>query len=368
MKAHLKGRVARLQEEMQQSGLDLIIFTDRENLIYYTDALSIECMGMVIPAQGDPTLCCLWLDTPYVRDISGAEHIRSYVFPAANIGKTLVEAMRDFGLTAPKVGFHKYFVEFGVFDAIRQAFPDMQWRAAMDLTYRVRSVKDQEELARMRKACAALDVGMGVAVDVVRPGLTELEVLAEADYAMRKAGSDGATFRMQVLNWPKQLLAHPYASNDPIENNQPVVIHLGASFKGYTAKMCRTVFLGAVPQETLRVYDVLRTAQDMAVASCKDSVVVSAVYDEVFRYIEDQGYGERFLDHLGYGMGIRQSEFYPIVGKNLPHVLKENMVVDLLLPTVYSPGVGGPRITDVIHVGATCGSFMTAYPRETITK
>ncbi len=44
---------------MQEQGLDAIVFTDRENLIYYTGAVEIECMAAVIPVEGEPVLCCL---------------------------------------------------------------------------------------------------------------------------------------------------------------------------------------------------------------------------------------------------------------------------------------------------------------------
>ena len=40
------------------------------------------------------------------------------------------------------------------------------------------------------------------------------------------------------------------------------------------------------------------------------------------------------------------------------------MVVDLLLPTVYRPGIGGPRVTDVIYVGEKGNEILTAFPRE----
>ncbi len=368
MKPLLMQRIHKLQTEMHTAGLDAVIFADRENLIYYTDAVEIECMAAVIPADGEPVLCCLWLDAPYVQERSGSGRILRYVFPKDNIGKTIVQAMKELQFTKPAVGFHKYFVEFGVFDAIRSAFPGLEWRAAMELTYRVRSVKDAGELERMEKACSFLEAGMAAAVDAARPGVTELQVLAEADYAMRKAGSEGASFRMQVLTWPKQLLAHPYAGDTVIENNQPVVIHLGATCQGYAAKMGRTVFLGKVPEETLRIHELLRVIQDRAAEACTPGAVVADIYDYACVPLVEAGYGKHFLDHLGYGAGIRQSEFYPIVGKGMDHVMQKDMVVDLLLPTVYKPGVGGPRLTDMFRITDNGGVAMTAFTRDPLRK
>ncbi|HWQ11038.1 MAG TPA: aminopeptidase P family N-terminal domain-containing protein, partial [Holophaga sp.] len=195
MKPKLLRRVRALQALMAPAGLDAVLFADRENCIYYLGTTDIECAAVVIPAAGDPVACCLWLDAPYVKERSEIEDLLAYRFPASTIGKTIVAALRRLDLAAPRVGFHKYFVEFGIFDALRQAFPAMAFLPAMDLTYRVRAVKDQEELALIEAACAFVDVGMRAAVDALRPGLTEGQVLAEADYTMRRAGSEGATFR-----------------------------------------------------------------------------------------------------------------------------------------------------------------------------
>jgi Xaa-Pro dipeptidase len=74
------------------------------------------------------------------------------------------------------------------------------------------------------------------------------------------------------------------------------------------------------------------------------------------------------LDQIGHGVGIRQSEFFPVVGKGLTHVIAKNMVVDLLLPTVFKPGVGGPRITDMIRVAESGGIFMTTFSRDLIDR
>lgn len=368
MRPHLVRRIEALQVEMTKSALDALVFADRENLIYYAGTTEIECMAMVIPAKGLPIVCCLWLDAPYVREQTQAENILSYRYPASNIGATIVTAMKSLGLQAPRVGFHKYFVEFAVFDAIRKAFPDMEFCPAMELTYRVRAIKDADELARIARACEFVVAGMEAAVRAVTPGVTEVAVLAEADYAMRKAGSEGATFRMQVLTHPKQMLAHPYAGDVVIKNDQPIVIHLGASCQGYAAKMCRTVALGTIPDETRRIHGVLEAAQEIAVETATPGAQSADVYDAVHAYVDGEGYGSQLIDHLGYGVGIRQSEFYPVIGKGLCHEIAENMVVDLLLPTILKPGVGGPRLTDMIRIGASGGEFMTRFPREIINK
>ena len=74
------------------------------------------------------------------------------------------------------------------------------------------------------------------------------------------------------------------------------------------------------------------------------------------------------MDTIGYGVGLRQSEFYPIIGKGRTEVIEAGMVVDLLLPTIYRKEIGGPRVTDIILVGEGGNEILTAYPRHLIKK
>lgn len=168
----------------------------------------------------------------------------------------------------------------------------------------------------------------------------------------------GSPFRMQVLTHSRQMQKHPYAGAALLEDNAPVVIHLGASVEGYTAKMCRTVFLGTPPEACVEIYRVLRRAQETAVARLRPGVTCGALYQAAADCVEKAGYGEHWvMEHIGYGVGIRQSEFYPIIAKGSAVPIEKNMVVDLLLPSIYVPNIGGPRLSDTILVTAMAQSI-----------
>ncbi len=118
---------------------------------------------------------------------------------------------------------------------------------------------------------------MEAAVKAVRPGGSELEVLAEAEYAMLKAGSWGSSFRPQVVSGERTLIAHPTASGKKIDSGEAVVIHLGSTCEGYCAKMCRTVALGEIPRKQEEVYDLLLQAQEEAIAALRPGATSAAV-------------------------------------------------------------------------------------------
>ncbi|MBN1857340.1 MAG: aminopeptidase P family protein [Dehalococcoidia bacterium] len=361
-------RIWRMQGELKKQGVDIALFADRNNLIYFTGITDFECMSIVIPVEGEPHIVSLWLDAEFVRSRVPCEHVVGYPFPATNLGARTVEVIKSMGYESPRIGFGKYFVEFSVYDALRTGLPKAEFVSIATAGYVVRSVKDADEIARMRRAGSIVVEGMRAAFETVRPGLKEVEVVAEAEHAMRKAGSQGAPFRMQVLVPERQLLTHPYAGETVIGNNQAIVIHLGATFEGYVAKMCRTIGLGSVNLETEHIYDVLLETRLAAMAAVKPPLPARDVYKAAYDVVEAAGYGREFLEVIGYGVGIRQSEFYPIISKTGDHVIEKDMVIDILLSTIYKKGVGGPRVTDTILVTDGGVEVLTDFPVEMVHK
>lgn len=369
MKDLVPGRIAALQKRLREMELDAAMIYDRENLIYFTGVDDLEGGGLAVPAEGEPELFCLWMEAGHVRGAGGIERVTPYQFPSDNQSTMMGAWLKARGWKAPRLGFTRYFISLKDYQCLRDAAPDMQVCDIAIPCYEIRSVKAPEEIERMRNAGKALAAGMQAAIDYVKPGMLETEVLAEAEYAMTKAGSMGSSFRMQVLTHSRQLNLHPYASRTPIEDNAPVVIHLGTSCDGYTAKMCRTVFLGTPKPESLRIYEVLKEAQRITVEALRPGVTCGELYDAATAYIAEQGFARSWvMEHIGYGVGIRQSEFYPIIAKGSAVPLRENMVVDLLLPTIYIPGIGGPRITDTIWVRENGVKFLTDFPAGPVCK
>lgn len=342
-------RIRRAQKMLRQENHDLLILCDRENLIYFTGITEIECGGLLIPAIGEPMLVTLWLDLPHMKDRLAYEVV-GYVYRRETLAQKMVEQIRKMGYRRPSVVFSKYFIEVGVYKTLSEGIEGMTIVDGGLLLYRLRSVKDTIEIEAINRASAIVVEGMRHAIEVIEPGMTETYVLGEAERAMRIAGSEGHPFRMQVLNESRQMMVHPIATDSLLENNQLVVIHLGATYKGYVSKMCRTVVLGRAQKGKVELLNALIRAQGAAIDAIAPGIASHEVYNACFDSLKNDGLEKYLIDDIGYGIGIRQSEFYPIIGKNREETLEKNMVIDLMFPTVYHPRYGGGRVADVIHI------------------
>lgn len=172
-----EDKIRRARETMKELDLDMLLMVGRENLIYFTGLTQIECMAMLIPREGEACAVTIWLDVAYVREGSGLKTY-GYVFPKESLVSNVVERIQEYGLVKPRIGFERYFVDFAMFDGLRTAFPKAAFISAANLFYNVRSIKDEQEIACIRRAAAAVCRGMEAAIKAIRPGVSELDILA----------------------------------------------------------------------------------------------------------------------------------------------------------------------------------------------
>ena len=170
MSALIQKRIARAQATMPEGGLDLLFVNNRENLIYFTGLTQIECQAVLIPREGEACTVTLWLDAGYVRGETGLATY-GYEFPRESLVEKCIERIKAFGHASPRIGFERYFVAFGVYDALRKEFSEKNFSNASDMFYRLRAIKDETELQWMRRAGEIVVAGMEAAAKSVRIGL-----------------------------------------------------------------------------------------------------------------------------------------------------------------------------------------------------
>jgi Xaa-Pro aminopeptidase len=71
----------------------------------------------------------------------------------------------------------------------------------------LRIIKDDEEIERIKTAAKVAENGVRAAIEAIRPGITESQVAAEAEYAMRQAGAE-EFWRTNVSSGERTNIAH----------------------------------------------------------------------------------------------------------------------------------------------------------------
>lgn len=256
-------------------------------------------------------------------------------------------------------------VTVGQLSAIKRAAGDrVRWVAGGNAVEKLRAVKDPDELAIMRDAAVLISAVVEEALPSIKPGVTELEVAAELEYAMKRKGASGASFETIVAAGPHSAWAHARPSSNRLRKSQLVVLDQGAILHGYCSDMTRTVFLGRAPSNVRRMYRAVLAAQEAAKAAIRPGVSGESVDAAARRVLKRERLVRYFTHSTGHGLGMEVHEM-PRLGRGEKTILEEGMVITVE-PGVYVEGLGGIRIEDDVVVTAKGCEDLTTAPRDFI--
>lgn len=224
---------------------------------------------------------------------------------------------------------------------------------------RLRLVKDEGELARIRAAATMADTALAEMKATLAGGPTEQDFQQLLDDCMRRLGSEEPAFPTIVASGPNAALPHHRPSERAITAGDLVLIDFGGTVDGYRSDLSRTFMVGDVSGEGRAMYELVLEAQAAAVASVRAGVAAEAVDRAARAVIEAAGRGEQFMHSTGHGVGLFIHES-PVLRQSSADVLAAGYVVTVE-PGVYVSGVGGVRIEDLLLVTADgCESFTHA--------
>lgn len=226
----------------------------------------------------------------------------------------------------------------------------------------LRLVKDDDELATLRRACEVTDAAFADLLGWIRPGLTERAVARRLHHALTGLGADDRAFAAIVASGPNSARPHHRAGERALAGGELVKLDFGALVDGYHADMTRMVALGDPDPQLLEVFDVVRAAQEAGLAAVTDGVAAGAVDAACREAIRDAGYGEAFPHGTGHGVGLEIHEA-PGLRPEARATLRPGMTITVE-PGVYLPGVGGVRIEDTVAVTADGPDVLTRTPKS----
>ena len=215
-----------------------------------------------------------------------------------------------------------------------------------DLGTEIRRKKDARDLEHMREAARIADLGMTAAFAAIRPGLSCLDVIAEGEYAMLKAGAEDATmspavgegtFYLDSAENPRRL----------IREGDMIFIDMAIHVRGYLGDMTRAGIVGEGTEEQRVLLETVQRAYKTGVAAMSPGADGADIYRQVVACFAERGWKEYYVHHLSHGLGLGGD--LPRIGSSAADVLR---VGDALScePGVYIPGLGGARVENMIYV------------------
>lgn len=300
------------------------------------------------PADGQCNETSGWL----VVTASGPDHLLTdprFEVAAGRVfdGEIFIYSSRKFervgpylaGLNLGALAFDPRHLCVRDFERLREFVP---LRPFENLVEDLRVIKDPREVELLEASCALNHKVMEAVEGCLSPGMTEAEVAWKVEQLFREGGAEGLAFPSIVAAGVNAALPHAEPGPATLPDEGLVLVDCGGRLDGYCSDQTRTFWIGSRPSDRFRrVLDLVRSAQDKALAFIRPGEPIAEAYSLVRRIFEGQGVAERFTHGLGHGVGLETHEA-PSLSSVTEGTFQPGMVL-AVEPGLYWPDWGGVR-------------------------
>lgn len=254
--------------------------------------------------------------------------------------------------------------------------PNRRFEPTRHWVERLRTIKDDAELAVIRRACAKLSGIAGQLSNWVKPGRAETEIARDIESAMRAAGLTRPAFETIVASGPNSALPHARPTSRRLESGDLVVLDFGGYLDGYCGDLTRMAGVGEVKAEARALFEAVRAAQGAALAAVRAQALAYEVDAAARRVLTTHGFGDAFVHGTGHGLGLEvheaprlgrraegKADRPPAEGAGDGDRLEAGMVCTIE-PGAYVEGIGGVRLEDDVVVTEEGCEVLTNAPRD----
>jgi Xaa-Pro aminopeptidase len=330
---------------------------------YFTDVMWLR-PGLIVPSEGDPVA---FIPKHEVNNFIERSCIKQVV-PYRGVD----ELMRGVSSTIRKnryrnVGFDMS-VERDAYELFFHMFKNLNPKTEIvdvhSLIMQLRMIKDATEIECIRHAARATDKAMETAFSAIKVGASELDIAAEATYAMMKNESEHPHVYVNTGSIPR-LHAEP-RFDVKVGAEDAVTITLAADYRNYYSNETRTYIPPGASKQKLSALQTLNEIHRSIKEKFKPGVTLSTIEEEIGKTLNAQGYAENYVKGFTHGVGLLVEED-PITTIIIPHrrqALKENMVISAIHAPLAIPGTGAIKTEDTFLITSAAPDQLTEFHKE----
>ena len=213
----------------------------------------------------------------------------------------------------------------------------------------MRMVKQQDEVASITRACAAIEACIKDIECFIRPGITEREIAFKLETWLREKGHESAFSPIVAINEHSAIPHYNTQTNGKkrVGKNCIVLIDAGAKVKNYCADITRMYTAKNAPAGFLQRYDTVRAIQKMTIQQLARYKTYRAVDIFCRRNLEKAGIAPH-SHATGHGIGLEVHEG-PRINLTAKDCIATGHVVTIE-PGTYIEGKYGIRIEDTVYI------------------
>jgi Xaa-Pro aminopeptidase len=344
----VNARVDKLRDKLEEP----LLVSDPANVRYLSGLASSNAALLI-----DEERVQVFTDYRYAesaRAVDGAEFVEA----KRDLFQTLSE------LLSGRIGFEASSLSFERYSRLHAGGVEPVPHYA--LVEELRAVKDEEELAAIRRAADIANIAFERFADEGGlVGRAERELAWRLETFLHDADADGVSFPVLVASGPNAAKPHTEPGDRRVERGETVIVDAGCMVDGYCSDCTRTFATGQLPDELTRAYEICLEAQLAGLEAVTPGASGPGVDSAARDRIDAAGFGEAFGHGLGHGVGLLVHEDPRLAQESRSTLAVGNVVT--VEPGIYLSGLGGIRIEDLVVVRGEGPEILTAFTKDLLT-
>lgn len=340
-------KTSKILKYLGEKNIDAVIITKPSNMRYFTNYCG-DTGQIIITKNNDKVLIT---DSRYTTQASVETNDIEVVDVGTlrNYGSALNKFLDKFGVKV--VGIESSFISYSMYKSYKNELKNKELIELEEDLDKLRRIKTEEEIKYLEMAEHIGDIAFSKIIDIIKPGMTEIEIANHIEFIMKSNGALKTSFDTIVASGENSSKPHAIPSNRKVGKGDFITMDFGCIYEGYCSDMTRTVIIGEPTKEQRKVYDTVLEANLKALEAIKAGVIGSDI-DKIARdIIYNAGYEGKFGHGLGHSVGLEVHE-NPRFSPTCNEEILENVIMTVE-PGIYLENKYGVRIEDMILVTKT---------------
>ena len=267
------------------------------------------------------------------------------------------------GRLSGPIGFEADFVSYAGYETLRDG--SLEPIPRRGLVERLRAIKDEEELAAIKRACEITDRVFERLVEERFVGRTERDLAWTIEQLFHEEGAEAVAFETIVASGPNSARPHGRATDRQIGRGETVIVDTGCVVGGYASDYTRTFTTGFVEGPIKEVYALVLAAQQAGFDALRAGVRGLDADAAARRVVDATPFAGTFGHGLGHGLGLEVHEAPRLSTESTDTLAAGNVVT--VEPGIYLDGRAGIRIEDNVVVTNGGIQNLTGFRKDLIT-
>ena len=305
-------RLYRAREKLGEAGFDICISVAPETHYYlagydaWVGVNSPQALVFSVAGDEDPTLIVRNVDTRLATETTWLSDLRSYQLFTDDFASLVATVAREKKTAGCRIAMElqSYTLNAALFGELGTALAPGEIQDATRLLGDLRLIKSKTEMDYVREAARFTNLGLEAARDALSPGVSEIEVAAAIEGAMRQAGSDYWAIPTELSSGPRSPGGHSTPRSRCIETGDLAHCEFAGVSHRYHATAIHTMVCGEPNARAKELYEITRASLSAGISKCSNGALVADIEQASLEPIRAAGLEAYANMRFGYGIGL----------------------------------------------------------------